>query len=785
MSGNSFDEILEQLAQESGAEGAIRSARDPDSAAESDMLEGVGAANALSSTPISRPAIDLLIAAEVSSRAFYQQRLTHPIWPQGQSGVTIGIGYDVGTVNPATLAQDWAGVLDQPVIAQLAQACGVMGPAASPLALRLQSVTVDYDRAEQVFLRRSVPEFVAKTERALPNTGVLSPDCLGALVSLAYNRGASFNAAGERFREMRAIRDHMADRAFHLVPGELRAMKRIWQGDPKMRGVVLRRESEALLFERGLAGIGPQAAAGTPMAAFADSPTEAPLEGLFSWVGGWLNPIIEEPTRDRLMFQMPGGPQGDAALIRQDEDYVAIRVLSARIVNARRWTSLYHGAVHATCSMLYEGAGSDRSERQSVLAPDGFRDIDPKGQGRLLQVDRPLFGPMPYRGDLRLAIALFSVKSSDLAGPYLSLISELSQTASLGFLSAAQPFVAPLRKAADLLFGTSDASSLECGTVRGFEPLRAGIWVCMGATRADIPDTGGFRLDPQDFRLLDANGRPVEAFPYMVFSIAKLAQRDNWMEIPGLKAGWDAITAALVAGRDDDAHAAARAFRRLCFAGGDLTPQDARRLADKANAKVEQTIGTPAAAGLEGVAPSLRSLDLYEGAGAPAEALGTVDLEGDAHLDPDAPPPDRIDEGLEALRPWRVAEALLALRRQVDARAPRRNKASDGAIGDAEHATRDSDHNPWVVDGAFGVVTAIDVTHDPAGGCDAGALAEAIQAARDPRVKYVIWNRQIVSATVRPWEWRPYTGANPHNKHVHISVSEHKGNYDSVAAWSI
>ena len=144
---------------------------------------------------------------------------------------------------------------------------------------------------------------------------------------------------------------------------------------------------------------------------------------------------------------------------------------------------------------------------------------------------------------------------------------------------------------------------------------------------------------------------------------------------------------------------------------------------------------------------------------------------------------------LEAVISWRVAKSLLALRRQVDAKAPRRSKASDGTIGDAAHATRSSDHNPWVRDGAMGVVTAMDITHDPANGCDAGALAESIRSSRDVLVKYIIWNRRIASLSViggvAAWTWRPYGGSNPHSKHVHISVQPEKAAFDSEAAWAV
>lgn len=138
---------------------------------------------------------------------------------------------------------------------------------------------------------------------------------------------------------------------------------------------------------------------------------------------------------------------------------------------------------------------------------------------------------------------------------------------------------------------------------------------------------------------------------------------------------------------------------------------------------------------------------------------------------------------------WRLAESLVVLRRQVDGLAPRRGKASDGTIGDASHAARTSDHNPWVRDGGGGVVTAIDITHDPDRGCDSGAIAEALVAARDRRIKYVIWNRRIASAATvsgkAPWTWRPYRGSNPHSRHVHVSVQPAKEFYDDRRTWPL
>ena len=86
-------------------------------------------------------------------------------------------------------------------------------------------------------------------------------------------------------------------------------------------------------------------------------------------------------------------------------------------------------------------------------------------------------------------------------------------------------------------------------------------------------------------------------------------------------------------------------------------------------------------------------------------------------------------------------------------------------------------------------MTALDITHDPANGCDANAIAEAIRLTRDPRVKYIIWNKRICSfksvAGKQPWAWRRYTGKNPHTEHVHISVRAVKDHYDGTGAWQV
>lgn len=138
---------------------------------------------------------------------------------------------------------------------------------------------------------------------------------------------------------------------------------------------------------------------------------------------------------------------------------------------------------------------------------------------------------------------------------------------------------------------------------------------------------------------------------------------------------------------------------------------------------------------------------------------------------------------------WRVARSLDTLLHQLNVAFPNRDKSSDGAIGDADHASRSSDHNPWVRDGkGQPIVTARDFTHDPKTGVDGERLLANLIASKDKRIKYIIWNRHIYSGTEQEhaaWMERPYNGKNPHNHHIHISVKDRESLFDDATPWRL
>lgn len=199
---------------------------------------------------ISQRAVDKIVGYEVSSRAYYEKVLRRPEWPEGASGVTIGIGYDLGYASPAKIDADWGNHVPAGMLAVMKQCSGVTGTSARDLLPQVKGqISISWDSAMDVFLNRDVPEWTNRVCSVVPLADQLPPDSLGALVSLAYNRGASFNNQGDRYREMRDIKSHVSAHQWSLPPGDLRAMKRLW---PNVSGLRKRRDDEAKLFEDGL-----------------------------------------------------------------------------------------------------------------------------------------------------------------------------------------------------------------------------------------------------------------------------------------------------------------------------------------------------------------------------------------------------------------------------------------------------------------------------------------------------------------------------------------------------
>ena len=171
-------------------------------------------------------------------------------WPGGQSGITIGIGYDLGYVTVDQFESDWGGVLTKSTRARLAAVVGLRALKAKNRAASFAGVRLKRADAELVFKNKTIPQFTLRAAQAFPGFYQLALDVEGAVVSLVYNRGTSMvdDSPEDRRKEMRAIRDAVAAGDLRKIAQQLRAMKRLWVGKG-LDGLIERREAEAKLVE--------------------------------------------------------------------------------------------------------------------------------------------------------------------------------------------------------------------------------------------------------------------------------------------------------------------------------------------------------------------------------------------------------------------------------------------------------------------------------------------------------------------------------------------------------
>jgi len=205
---------------------------------------------------LSKKSLDLILEFEVGGgENYYNKFLKNPAWPGEQSGVTIGVGYDLGYVNKAEFSEDWKD-LPKEIFDRLYKVVGIKGYNAKNLIRGLRDITIPWELSLQVFNNKTVVKFWNLTKDTFPNFDNLPEDAKGGLVSLVFNRGNALE--GDRRREMKLIRDGMRitntfdQKSLSFIANQIRNMKRIWAGGSIEKGMNRRRDAEAKLIEESL-----------------------------------------------------------------------------------------------------------------------------------------------------------------------------------------------------------------------------------------------------------------------------------------------------------------------------------------------------------------------------------------------------------------------------------------------------------------------------------------------------------------------------------------------------
>lgn len=195
---------------------------------------------------ISCEGVTFIAREEIGSFQNYERNLAKPEWPGAESGITIGVGYDL-RFQGDDFEADWGECLDPTVVERLRPFLTMKGDRASVRAL--SDIHIPFSAAWHVYTRCTIPRFIATTRSSFPTLDQLPDLCRTALISLVFNRGGSLSANDSR-REMREIRQALEAGEFELVPAMFESMARLWPG---LRGLRERRFREAELWRRGLA----------------------------------------------------------------------------------------------------------------------------------------------------------------------------------------------------------------------------------------------------------------------------------------------------------------------------------------------------------------------------------------------------------------------------------------------------------------------------------------------------------------------------------------------------
>ena len=199
---------------------------------------------------ISQKAVNSIIFFEVGSPANYIKQYQHPKAEVGDSGITIGIGYDLGYNKKEQIQSDWGDVLPAETLKLLESVSGLKGDKARESINTVKDLTIPLDSAMKVFINRSLKHYSIITISVYPGVDKLLPDAAGALLSLIYNRGANTDKNLDRRVEMFNIKDLVVKKDYNGIADQISAMKRLW-GDAE-NGLRIRRDMEAELVRKAI-----------------------------------------------------------------------------------------------------------------------------------------------------------------------------------------------------------------------------------------------------------------------------------------------------------------------------------------------------------------------------------------------------------------------------------------------------------------------------------------------------------------------------------------------------
>jgi hypothetical protein len=283
-----------------------------------------------------------------------------------------------------------------------------------------------------------------------------------------------------------------------------------------------------------------------------------------------------------------GSALPDNSVVAPNSGYLSILLKALQLKNVRKGLVRFSGAVHSFISIPH--LSGNTASFHVFTSPATLQNIDSKNADRILVMDQRLLGPIPYRGgDLNMQIGLFSIRESDVTEAYIKVLESMSKAAGVSYISAALPFVAPLRDGVNLLAGTDSESILEIGLARIFNPVKTGYYAVVREEKQRATELG---LSIASDGSLYSAGIPYKGAPYLVIGVEVHRERPDWFQIPELAKTYnDLLEAVRSAGNNERVRDAGVVFKRTALTSPDLLTVDAQRLVRQIEADMVEIAG--------------------------------------------------------------------------------------------------------------------------------------------------------------------------------------------------
>ncbi|WP_420401360.1 hypothetical protein [Flagellimonas sp.] len=326
---------------------------------------------------------------------------------------------------------------------------------------------------------------------------------------------------------------------------------------------------------------------------------------------GWFQSIFKSETQDWFFSKIPfKQTPGDIKYSKVDAEsrYIEIFLKSMRIVNLRKGFSKFYPTVHSHIEIAHKTGKS--ASFNVVTTSSNLELLDSKNIDRVINFNRRLLGPIPYRGsDVKIEAGLFAVKEDNLAKQFIALLDDISSLGGVSFISAALPYVQPLEHGIELLTGSKENVTLEIGLNVELNKLETGYYAIIRVDKGQI-NVKDLLIDKKDFRLTDKKGNPFKDYPYMVLEISARKKRDDWYSIPEISKSYNNLKQEVLKRDYVNASDALKAFKYEILTCPDLLYKDAKSIYQIVEGEINEVLSTTETSGTDNV--ELKELRDYQ-----------------------------------------------------------------------------------------------------------------------------------------------------------------------------